>query len=334
MIRLPRQTTACLLAWPLVLGLWACSTTTTPDAVVPLAVSGSATGGPGPGLGPAAPATMSWKQLSTLPVPPTPVAERIAYGPAPQQVLRLRLPPGATPARPAPLVWLLHGGCWQNEYSADYFEPLAAWLAGQGYATANLEYRRIGDPGGGWPGTFDDLRAAVALLPSIAASHPGLDATRTVAVGHSAGGHLALWMMQEGLVTRGAVGLAAIADLTAYGANARPDSCGSSVAGLMGGTAQQFPDRYQAVDPALHRPAVPAGFGVVLLTGSADPIVPAAQAASFLAAASAGIDACRVGTARRQVLPNLGHFDMAAPAGTAGQALVAALGDLLGPGAP
>ena len=122
---------------------------------------------------------------------PRPEAQhRIAYGPGPQQFGELRLPDGAGPH---PVVIVVHGGCWLAEYDLGYMSSLAAALTADGVATWSIEYRRVGDDGGGWPGTFDDVGAAADHLREIAAEHE-LDLERVVAVGHSAGGHLALWL--------------------------------------------------------------------------------------------------------------------------------------------
>ena len=113
-----------------------------------------------------------------------------AYGPGPAQVGELWVPDGAGPH---PVAVLLHGGFWRASYDHTLMEPLAADLVGQGWAAWNVEYRRVGMTGGGWPGTFDDVAAAVDLLARLGREAPGLDLGRVVPIGHSAGGHLALW---------------------------------------------------------------------------------------------------------------------------------------------
>ena len=114
---------------------------------------------------------------------------RITYGEQPQQFADLYLP--ADEATP-PVVVLIHGGFWRAQYGLDLMVPLAEDLADAGYAVWNIEYRRVGQPGGGWPGTLDDVAAAVDELTAVTATHP-LDLDRVAIVGHSAGGHLALW---------------------------------------------------------------------------------------------------------------------------------------------
>ncbi len=126
---------------------------------------------------------------------PAPEPDRtVAYGDAPDQVADLRLPAGAGPARP--LVVVVHGGFWRAEYDRRHTGPLAAALAAHGYPVAQLEYRRTGQPGGGWPGTLTDVLTGVAELPVLAAEAlPGrVSLAAPILVGHSAGGHLALYV--------------------------------------------------------------------------------------------------------------------------------------------
>ena len=106
---------------------------------------------------------MTSRDLLALPQPPA--DHTIAYGPAPQQLAELRLPkaPG-----PHPVVILVHGGCWEAPWGFDHVRSLAAALTAEGYATWSLEYRRLGDPGGGWPGTFEDVARGADHLREVA----------------------------------------------------------------------------------------------------------------------------------------------------------------------
>ena len=122
---------------------------------------------------------------------PPPFGFRLEYGDEPSQFADVRLP--ADEGTRSPLAVVLHGGYWRSRYDLSYLGHLAQALADDGIATCNLEYRRSGEPGGGFPGTFDDIRAGMMLALSLAFRHP-IDPVRTVIVGHSAGGHLALWM--------------------------------------------------------------------------------------------------------------------------------------------
>jgi len=133
------------------------------------------------------------EDILTLPAPPADA--RIAYGPDPLQFGDLRLPTAASGGGdgPFPLVVLIHGGYWRNRYDLAYFGHAAAALTATGFATWNIEYRRVGDAGGGWPGTLLDVAAATDYARTLAATQP-IDLDRVVALGHSAGGQLAAWL--------------------------------------------------------------------------------------------------------------------------------------------
>ena len=122
--------------------------------------------------------------------PPRKPAARIAYGPAPAQVVEVFLPKGRGPH---PVVVLIHGGCYLAEFEGlAQTSGIAADLARRGYAVWNVEYRKLGEPGAGYPGTFLDIADAVDRI-RVEAARYHLDVARVVALGHSAGGHLALW---------------------------------------------------------------------------------------------------------------------------------------------
>ena len=131
-------------------------------------------------------------------MPSRPADARITYGAAPEQFGELRLPTGPGPH---PVVVLIHGGCWRAEYDITHIAPLATALADDGWAVWAIEYRRVGSPGGGWPGTFVDVGTAIDHLRTVAKTHP-LDLSRVVVAGHSAGGHLALWSGARGLLPK------------------------------------------------------------------------------------------------------------------------------------
>jgi len=239
----------------------------------------------------------------------------LAYGDAPSQRVLVWHAEGSPRGR-APVVVLLHGGCWLAQYGVEHVRPLATALAAAGYAVWAPEYRRVGEAGGGWPGTFDDVRSAIDLLRETDDS--GLDTSRTVLVGHSAGGHLALWAGATGagapLVPRGVIGLAAITDLAAY-YTAGGGGCEQSVPQLLGGTPDQLPERYSQVSPV----ALPSPVPVVLLQGTADPIVPPSQASALT-------------SAEVRAIAGAEHFDMIHPGTAVFPVLVQELRRLLGDG--
>src|SRR5215510_4011646 len=134
--------------------------------------------------------------LANAPVPPG--AKRIAYGTDPLQFGELRVP--ATKG-PHPVAIVVHGGCWvaklgnldPRAVAMDNMRPLASALTEAGIATWNIEYRRLDNDGGGWPGTFQDVAHAADFLRSLQRDHQ-LDLARVISIGHSAGGHLAMWL--------------------------------------------------------------------------------------------------------------------------------------------
>src|SRR5678815_2961866 len=167
---------------------------------------------------------VSWDDISKLKVPLA--DQRIPYRDNPHTFGDLRLPKGSGPH---PLAVVIHGGCWQSEYDLEYISHLSAALTKDGVATWTIEYRRIGDPGGGWTGTLEDVSNATDYVRTLAEKFP-IDLNRVILIGHSAGGHIALWLAARKnlpkqsnlyrpspLVVRGVIGLAAISDLRAYG---------------------------------------------------------------------------------------------------------------------
>ena len=231
---------------------------------------------------------------------------RSSYGPDTAQMGELRVPPGAGPH---PVIVLLHGGLWLADYGLDLMTPLAEDLTAHGVATWNVEYRRLGDDGGGWPGTFLDVAAGCDHLRRLAPAH-GLDPSRVVSLGHSAGGHLALWVaararlpraedplfVADPLPLRGAVSLAGIPDLR------RAAELGfSAVRRLLGGTPAEVPARYALGSPAA---LLPLGVQQVLVHGTDDRVVPLALSEDYRAAATARGD-----TVELVALPGIGHFE-------------------------
>jgi acetyl esterase/lipase len=199
---------------------------------------------------------------AVLALPASKPVGTIRYGDAETQFAELWLPEGEAPA---PTVVFIHGGCWLNAYGIDHSRALATALTWAGYAVWNVEYRRVGDPGGGWPGSFEDVQAALATLAAL--NNARLDLSRLVFAGHSAGGHLALLAGQDpsaGLSPLGVIGLAAITDMATYAE--REGGCNQA--------GKQFLGEAGADDDAADPSARPAPPGTLLLMGTEDRIVP------------------------------------------------------------
>lgn len=201
----------------------------------------------------------------------------VRYGDHDDHVLDLHLPPTRTPVRePASLVFLLHGGFWRQEFDRTHARPLAQALAADGFAVVTPEYRRTGGDGG-WPMTFDDVADAftrLRLLDDVVPERVGFD--DVTLVGHSAGGHLAMWLglrsrTLAGPSARRVVALAPVADL--HDAHQR-DLGDGAVRTLMGGDPADLPHSYAGADP---RGMLPGDVDVVVLHGDADRQVPVAM---------------------------------------------------------
>ena len=244
----------------------------------------------------------------------------VRYGDEPGQDIEAWLPSG--PAGPAPLIFLVHGGCWLEAYDRSHLRPLATALSERGYVVLLPEYRRVGQPGGGWPGTFEDIASAVDAIADLPIAEA--DTENSVLVGHSAGGHLALWAAgrdrigignslyrESPFMPRAAIGLAAITDLEDYAGG--DNSCQRVTPELMGGRPEERPGRYAQASPAVLGTSIPT----VLLQGSADAIVPPAQARALPGA-------------ELRLLEGAGHFDLVHPGTPAFGVLLAALEEVLG----
>ena len=250
-----------------------------------------------------------------------PPAPAIAYGEHPDQVANLHLPAGEGPF---PVVVLLHGGFWRIGWDRTLMTPLARDFAERGLAAWNVEYRRVGQEGGGWPGTLLDVAAAVDHLAHV----DEIDASRVIACGHSAGGHLALWLAgrhrlpaeapgaDPAVRLRAAIAQAAVADL-AGGWN---DGFGrDQIEGLLGGSPADVPDRYRIADPI---GLLPLGVPLVLVHGTTDEVVPLAQSRAYVRAAGSEAELIE--------LEGAGHFDVIEPKHAAWRAVVERLPVLFG----
>jgi acetyl esterase/lipase len=208
--------------------------------------------------------------------------------------------PATTPAR-ASLV-LIHGGCWLNQFDITYSHGLSSALADAGFAVWSLEYRRTGDEGGAWPGTFEDIIAGINSLNDIDA----IESENLAILGHSAGGHLALLAgaqselldMEPDLI----VGLAAISDVVSYAAGS--NTCQTATPLFMGGDVSDRAQEYFDANPSNHG----LHENTVLLQGDVDEIVPLSQAT--------------LSGARTIISSGANHFDWAHPGTLAYRRLV------------
>jgi len=240
-----------------------------------------------------------------LTLKPPPADTRIAYGADPNQFLDLRIPARKTGKELHPLVINIHGGFWRAKYNLDHAGHLCAALTAAGLASANLEYRRVGNEGGAWPGTFDDIRLAYRFLVQHAPEHH-FDVRKIVVMGHSAGGQLALCLAaHEAGVTR-VVSLAGVLDLQrAYQLHLSNDA----VVEFLRGTPSEVPDHYREADPMqLSIPQTRQW----LIQGSADDVVPAGFSHDYVNAKQK-----RSGKekedARLLEISGAGHFDLIDP---------------------
>lgn len=217
-------------------------------------------------------ATGSLLSQDILQLTPPKANARIPYGKDPRQFGDLRLPSGPGPH---PVVIFIHGGFWRNAYSLDHAGHACAALARAGAACWSIEYRRIGDPGGGWPGTMDDVLRGAEHIKKLAMRYR-LDLDRMVASGHSAGGQLALWLAaQIALNLRGVIPLAAVSDLRRAWALQLSKGV---VRQLLGGTPEQVPQRYATTSPI---ELLPISVPQRLIHGTADDTVPFDMSARF-----------------------------------------------------
>lgn len=300
-----------------------------PSPVLALVLQ-AACGQPGPGVAAdPSPRLMTPRDLQAIPFrPPT---LRAAYGADSSQYGELRVPPGAGPH---PVTVLIHGGCFRAVYAkAQELGPVGDTLAAEGIATWNIEYRRLGEPGAGWPETWLDVGRAVDHLRALAPAHR-LDLSRVIVVGHSAGGHLAMFVASRArlspdsplyqpdpLPLRGVINLGGPVDL---GVNipGYQSGCGDSViTQLVGGTPDAVPARYAAA-AATRR--VPLGIPQVLVIGEHEGFVPKQFLELHVRAARNAGDRVRL-----VVLPGMGHFELAMPTTPAWRPIAAEIRTLL-----
>ncbi|HEY8300277.1 MAG TPA: alpha/beta fold hydrolase [Jatrophihabitans sp.] len=242
------------------------------------------------------------------------------YGPHRAQFGELTRPDGTSRGT----VVVVHGGFWRARYDLSLGRPLAADLAARGYTAWNLEYRRVGD-GGGWPTTFADIAAGIDLLADLE-----VDTSRVVAIGHSAGGHLATWAAGRHTLPATAPGAGPRVELTGVVSQAgvldlvrcaTERTGGTAAIDLMGGSPTDRPGEYRLADPAA---AIPLPVPVLCVHARADEYVPFAQSADYVASAQ------RAGGDAELLEVDGDHFTVIDASATAWQSIVDVLPRLLG----
>ena len=249
--------------------------------------------------------------LALKPVKPT---NHIAYGEHDQQFGELYLPQSVSEQEQQklyPIIILLHGGCWRAAYDSSVLGGLSQSLCQLGYAVWNLEYRRLGN-GGGWPVTFQDVALGTDFLRSIADKYY-LDLHRVITMGHSAGGHLALWLASRNklatdsvvyqpkpLAIQSVISLAGIPDLDQA---SKRSICRGAVDELMGGSPDAIAKKYKQGSP--HH-LEPFDISTYHLVGEFDPIVPFPYLAQYLEENPSPHK-------QLDIIPDIGHFEMVMP---------------------
>lgn len=225
--------------------------------------------------------------------------ERVPYGTDPNQFIEVRLPHAAGPHR---ALINIHGGFWRAKYDLVHAGHLCESLRQAGLATFNLEYRRVGNPGGGWPGTFADIRAAYRFIRQQSKTFH-LNPAQLVIMGHSAGSQLALCLVAHEPSLQRVISLAGVVDLKkAFALHLSNDA----VAEFMGGPPDKVPEHYAEADPMEEQ--LPHATKQWLIHGTSDDIVPVQFSRDYVSQKTAkGESAVLV------EIPQAGHFDLINP---------------------
>jgi acetyl esterase/lipase len=267
---------------------------------------------------------ISFDSLAAIAAPgPT---QHIPYGTAQLQFGNLRLPKGRGPH---PVVLFIHGGCYLSRYTIGHAAALEQALADSGYAVWSIEYRRVGDDGGGWPGTFQDVAAGADHLRVLAPKY-SLDSNRVIAAGHSAGANFALWLATRQRLRHDCplysatplkIGaLLALAPATDLEGLHTQRVCGNVIDQLMGGSPQSVGDRYRTVSPTQ---LIPIGVPQVVIIGGQDRGWGPSGRVNQRAITAANDTLVRFVDA-----PAAGHFDIVAPTTSTWFLVVNSLRDL------
>ena len=265
---------------------------------------------------------------------------RVNYGTEATSFGELLMPSGGGPF---PVAILIHGGCWLSTLSSlDDMRAIGTMLAKHGVASWNLEYRRVGHMGGGWPGTFTDLSDATDFVRELARTHP-LDLQRVVLVGHSSGGYFAAWLAgrhnlpaSSPLVGPSPVKIAGMVLLDAFldprvidsrGVDGRLFCNQPVLSRLVGGAPESVPDQLRQVSPLALLPfGTPQEYVVSSLRYPVTPARPLAAGRTTLSVLDYPALARAAGdTVTVQVVPDADHFDFLKPTANAWSAVEAAL---------
>ncbi len=279
------------------------------------------------GLAPAAPMKLADYMALSGPAPTL----TLPYGKAPSQFAELFRPSGPGPF---PVAVLVHGGCWTKQFGGiKQLRNLAGALSSQGIAVWNVEYRRVDEDGGGYPGTYQDINAALELLDKQAAPQQ-LDVKRVVAIGHSAGGQLVQWLAGRSkipassplfqpsfLPVRQIISLGGLADLRHEQALIK-SSCDRDMVDLTGLPSSTRPDVFVDTNAA---ELMPNGSHTVLITGEFDTVSPPRVAHDYAAKAKAAGDSAEV-----IILPGASHYDEVAASSPSFQLVLPAIRAALG----
>jgi acetyl esterase/lipase len=234
-----------------------------------------------------------------LKLPPPPADARLCYGTDPNQFGEIRSPKTKSSF---PLVMNIHGGFWRAKYDLAHAGHLCAALTAKGLVTWNVEYRRVGNPGGGWPGTFEDIRNAYRFIPQLVKRY-NLDSAKVLVMGHSAGGQLALCLAAHEPSLKRVISLAGVVDLDqAWGLHLG----NNAVVDFLGGKPNEVPEHYHEADPM--QLSVPHATTQWLIHGAEDDVVP-----SYLSRNYAEQKRQRGENVHYLEISTAGHFDLIDP---------------------